>query len=92
MLDVEVVAEAVVLLEVGNFLADWNLQHAPKLNIEDPVEGRFAIVCHDYGIDEDLLELVPLLLLVLAGVDLVDTVDCVQNRVLPHDFAGSVNS
>ena len=92
LLDLEVVAEAVVLLEVGDFLADGDLEHAPELNIEDPVEGRFAIVCHDYGIDEDLLELVALLLLVFAGVDLVDTVDDVQDRVIPHNLSGSVHS
>ena len=87
-----VVADTVVLLEVGNFLADGDFEHAPGHHIEDPIEGRFAIVRHDYGVDEDLLDLVALLLLVFAGVLLVDTVDDVQDRVIPHNFSGSVHT
>lgn len=71
--DLEVVAE-VVALKVEGFLADRDLEHAPKFNIEDPVESLFAIVAHDYGANEGLLELVALLLLVLVGVDGVDYV------------------
>ena len=92
MPDVEIVAAAVVLLEVWDFLTDGDLQHALEVHIDDPVKGRFAVVGHDYGADEDPFELVALLLLVLPGVDLVDRVDHVQHGVLPHDFAGSINS
>ena len=92
MLDVDIVADAVVLLEACDFLVDGDLQHAPEVHIDDPVKGLFAVVGHDYGAGEDPFELVALVLLVLPGVDLVELLDHVEHGVLPHDFAGSVNS
>ena len=66
LFDVEVVSPEVVLLEVGDIVADEDIHHGFELDVEDSVECWFSVGGHDDCVNEGFFDLVSLFLLIFA--------------------------
>ena len=65
--------------------------HRLELNIQNPIESAFSIVCHDDRVDKSLLNLVSLLFLIDILVSLVDVADLIEDSLTSDYFTSRID-
>ena len=85
-----IVFDFVVLLHVGNCIADGDVEHALEYHINYSVESEFSIVCHHDRVAQGSLDLVSFLLFVSDLRVLVNGVNHLHNCILSDYLTSSV--
>lgn len=91
VLDLDAVPFLVVIFERREVVAYSDFMHRLELDIQDPIESAFSIVCHDDRVDKSLLHLVSLLFFIDILVFFVDVVDLIEDSLTSDYFTSRID-